>query len=336
MNFERESSIQRVVGNMPQAYKEGVLNGARNRFRDQVFEELEGKEKQKTPEQIQLIQDVDVATNELLTEYDLPEFSVPPENIHVISDNNWDEVKGSAFFNPSSQAIAVREGPMNTAFMTIIFHEMLHFKSYGARQADGTHKERNLRNYRLGLTIDSRNKDEKKRFFTAINEAVTEELTKKHARKLLYHPLLREEIRETNRVLRKYPQELNQRGKPLFTQDTYCATGYIDEEWRESLWRSVGISLGLTEKKENIVVQKFGYPEERAALDVLVNRIFQQNKGDFESKEEVFEVFAKAMMTGNILTLGKLVDKTFGEGTFRDIGEFDDNVKDLAKYVNTL
>ena len=40
-----------------------------------------------------------------------------------------------------------------------------------------------------------------------------------------------------------------------------------------------------------------------------------------EDKEEVFDLFASAALTGNLLTIGKLIDKTFGLGTFRKIGE---------------
>ncbi len=334
MNFERKSSVQRVVGKAHEAYKEGVLKGRGNQFRNQIFEGLEGKEKKKTPEQIQIIQDVDVATNELLAKYALPAFSIPPENVHIIHDDQWHDKESAGFFRPIAQAIAVREQPTNTVFMATVFHEMIHFKSYGAEQADVEGGD--LRRYRVGLSLQSRTK-EKGHFFTAINEAVTEELTKKHARSLLRHPVLRGEIEETRRTIREYPNAISYRtGERLLDEDTFCATSHVTKEWNNAVWRYFGTSVGLKNVDTKIMVQKFSYPKERQALKILVSKIFQENKDGFTNEDEVFEIFAKAMMTGNMLPLGKVIDKTFGVGVFRKIGEYNEDVEGLKTYIETL
>jgi len=56
----------------------------------------------------------------------------------------------------------------------------------------------------------------------------------------------------------------------------------------------------------------------------------------FTDPEEVFEAFARGMMTGNPLEIGRLVDGTFGKGTFRKIGEMDEDVDEQLKYVESL
>jgi hypothetical protein len=42
------------------------------------------------------------------------------------------------------------------------------------------------------------------------------------------------------------------------------------------------------------------------------------------------------MLGGNLLTIGKLIDRTFGKGTFRKIGESDSDPKKLREFIGSL
>ena len=53
-------------------------------------------------------------------------------------------------------------------------------------------------------------------------------------------------------------------------------------------------------------------------LDIVVER----NNKDFSSKEEILDMFMKAQVTGNLLPVAKLIEKTFGKGAFRKLSEF--------------
>jgi len=44
----------------------------------------------------------------------------------------------------------------------------------------------------------------------------------------------------------------------------------------------------------------------------------------------------KGMMTGDILPVGRLVDKTFSKGTLRKIGELDSDIKMQEEFVDSL
>jgi hypothetical protein len=53
-------------------------------------------------------------------------------------------------------------------------------------------------------------------------------------------------------------------------------------------------------------------------LDVVLER----NEGEFSDTEEILDLFMKAQVTGNILPVARLIEKTFGKGSFRKLSEF--------------
>jgi len=329
---EKFSSFERVVGNIAEAEKEKILREKGERFDDQFFERMKGKEREKTPEELEIISLVDEATNKLRRKYGLEDFNIPAKNIHVIKEEEWSpteaglpEGKGVAVYSHKPQAVAMREQPHKIVFMKFAFHEMLHFKSYGALQiTSGDSPE--LQDYRMGLIVHTR--DGKTKYFTNLNEAVTEEMTIRFASKLFDNQLFAEERRQTKKLIKKYPNAQSDSGGPLFTDDTYCADIDKKKTWGQAIGRIFG--------RERMVTAAFTYPAERKILNTLIDKIFERNPEQFKDKEEVFEVFCQSMMTGNILPIGRLIDNTFSHGTLRRIGEMDQNIKEQEEFVNSL
>jgi hypothetical protein len=328
--MEKFSSFERVIGNISEAEKEQILRDKGERFDDQAFEDLKGKERQKTPEELQIISLANQATNEVRQRYGLENFDIPPENIHVITEEAWPREKSAAFFNSMLQGVAMREKLSNIAFMKTAFHEMLHFKSYNAAQITAEEAPE-LDEYRLGLTV--RTRDGKKMYFVNLNEAVTEEMTKRFAKKLLGNQLFTDEIQRTKEVMKKHPQAVTASGEPLFDEDTFYAEIQGSKSWRESADRLFGKLFGSNVK---ISIEGFTYQPERRVLNMLIDKIFERNPDKFKDREEVFEVFAKGMMTGNILPVGRLIERTFGNGTLRRIGELDQDVRTQEEVVSSL
>ena len=60
--------------------------------------------------------------------------------------------------------------------------------------------------------------------------------------------------------------------------------------------------------------------EEIKKIDEIVKRIYDENKDDFESEDDVFNLFAKAVMNGGLLEVARLIEKTYGKGSFRKLG----------------
>jgi hypothetical protein len=61
------------------------------------------------------------------------------------------------------------------------------------------------------------------------------------------------------------------------------------------------------------------YKKQRDRLNVLVKEIYERNREHFTSTEEVFRVFAEAVLSGRLLELARLIDQTFGKGAFRKL-----------------
>lgn len=328
--MEKLSSFERIVGNISEVEKEQILRNKGERFDDQIFEELQSKEREKTPQELQILSLVNRATNEIRQRYGLENFDIPSENIHVITEEAWPREKSTAFFKPMLQTIAMREKLSNIAFLKTSFHEMIHFKSYGALQMI-TGENPELDDYRLGLTIYSR--DGKEMYFRNLNEAVTEGMTKRFVRQVLDNALFADETRQTEDVIRKYPRAVTESGEPLFDGDTFYAEIQGSKSWRESADRLFSKLFGSRVK---ISTEGFTYKQERKVLNMLIDKILERNPEKFQDKEEVFEVFAKGMMTGNILPVGRLIERTFGNGTLRRIGELDQDVEAQEGFVGAL
>jgi hypothetical protein len=50
--------------------------------------------------------------------------------------------------------------------------------------------------------------------------------------------------------------------------------------------------------------------------------VFERNREDFSDRKEILDMFMKAQVTGNLLTVARLIEKTFGKGAFRKLSEF--------------
>ncbi len=326
----KHSSFERVIGNIPESEKEQILRNKEERFDDQIFEDLQGKEREKTPQELQIISLANKATNEIRQRYGSESFDIPPQNIHVITEEAWPREKSTAFFKPMLQTVAMREKLSDIAFAKTVFHEMTHFKSYGALQMiHGEDPE--FAEYRLGLTIYSR--DGKAMYFRNLNEAVTEEVTKRFIKKLFKDPFFSDETRQTEDIIGKYPRAVTESGKSLFDEDTFYAETQSNKSWKESVDRLFGKLFGSRVK---ISTESFTYKQERKVLNMLIDKILERNPEKFQDREEVFEIFAKGMMTGNILPVGRLIERTFGKGALRGIGELDHDVEAQESFVATL
>ena len=180
----------------------------------------------------------------------------------------------------------------------------------------------NAFDYRVGLNINTR--DGEKSYFDSLNEAVTEELVKKvitNMPEFYKSSLFKEELKQTKELIQKYPNAIMSNKQPLFDQETFFA------EIRKGQKNEKGISFS---------VEKFTYLQEREMLNMLIDKILEKNLSKFKNRQEIFDLFAKAMLTGNILPIGRLIDKTFGQGTFRKIGEEKKNINLKIFFIKSL
>lgn len=297
---EKSSSFERVVGSgLEEADKVNILRSMAERFDDQKFEELEGLERKKNSEELQIISLTNEATNALRRTYGLESFTIPADNIHIVEAAKWQEEVAS-IFSPLHQGIVMEEERSRLVLAERTFHELVHFKSYGALHI--REEDRVLDEYRSGLVV--RRRSDGKHYFDSLNEAVTEELTKRFIESHSDNPLFKEEIEATAEIKKQNPDAVDSEGNPFFREDTF----YVSV-------------TGEKEGEKLLEGAEFTYREEREVLHVLIDKLYQKKTEEFRDREEVFDLFARSMFTGNILPLGRLIDRTFGKGTFRKIGE---------------
>ena len=54
----------------------------------------------------------------------------------------------------------------------------------------------------------------------------------------------------------------------------------------------------------------------------VAEAIYKRNQNTLESSEDVISLFLKGQITGNIMPIARVVENTFGKGSFRKFGEF--------------
>jgi hypothetical protein len=62
-------------------------------------------------------------------------------------------------------------------------------------------------------------------------------------------------------------------------------------------------------------------PKELEDLNRIINYIYEQNKTEFKTRNDVVDVFVEASVNGDLFRLARLVEKTFGKGSFRELGK---------------
>lgn len=144
-------------------------------------------------------------------------------------------------------------------------------------------------------------------YFDKLNEAITEELTRRFIISQKYSLLENdsEELHEIRTRFRDKPNDDND-GRTMLGNETYQARVVSRSEQGQA----------------QINYAQFTYYPERQLLFKLVKQIYEANESKFRDEEEVFQIFAKAAFTGHMLEIAHLVEDTFGKGKFRELGEY--------------
>ena len=66
---------------------------------------------------------------------------------------------------------------------------------------------------------------------------------------------------------------------------------------------------------------EFGRKEEVEKLHELIDSLYEDNKDFFSTREQIERLFIDAQINGRLLPVARLIEKTFGKGSFRSLGE---------------
>ena len=193
-------------------------------------------------------------------------------------------------------------------FVQILIHEMIHANAFtsvqkvkeGGLQLTKNDQVVNLGSRRTGFEINSIKTG--KRLFYEINEAITTELA----------------IRFDRNYFSQFPdlkQEYEEREKEI--EGVAKRSGKKKDEILISR-----LEHRPKDKKggHEVVLRTYSYHEERERLKKLISDLWEKNKNEFKSPEDVFTLFAKAALSGRILPIARLIEKTYGKGSFKKIG----------------
>ncbi|MBI4434811.1 hypothetical protein HY635_03300 [Candidatus Uhrbacteria bacterium] len=206
----------------------------------------------------------------------------------------------------------------NETFVHMLAHESVHAVGIRRMQTILTPEgDAAIEAHRSGLHIFVLDNPERSRFFD-LNEAVTEMLA----------------ITISNRVIRARPKQFR---TAMVSQIAH----YLRHASGDAPWRTLAVKMGwqpndsdevtsaiagrlLDEKKFPYSVgrERFrAYVKQRRVLKKVMDEIGKRNPGDYGTPSDVEALFYRAMIGGTMLELGRVIEETFGAGTFRLMAE---------------
>ena len=327
MNLEK-CSIDKIISGTKKKKKE-VEDFFTEKFSEQKIEEIEKSELKKSEEHIKIINLVNDETNKLLEKYGLKKFDIDPDNIHLLDERTYENFRGSAdsaVFKILDQAIIINQSVSfpKTLFAHRLFHEMVHFKSHQevhiSKDKKVISKVGILINPKLELGADIKKEDE---YFSNLNEAIVEELSIKFQKNILRnHP----DFEEENKLIEEYIEKRKQDGIDLNINEF------------SAVLKKISYSSDKKEKTK-FQPQRTSYRRQRIIFNTLIDKLYSKNQDTFENREEIFDLFAKSVFTGNIVSKGswgRLIKETFGSGILQKIAEKDYDLEELEDIVKNL
>ncbi len=336
--MEKNFSVDRIVGNAPIQEKGRIILEQREIFDSQEFSELVDLERDKTAEEIRVIEEIDGELNADRQARDLPVLHILPKNIHIIPQDKWpnqgNNVNTDGLFDPKFECIMLKENWLSPiGFHHRMYHEMRHMQSFVTLQVDviplveeerrnpiTTHRL-SLEYHRIGLMICERiihRNFNTRSYFTEINEGLVEELAMRNTLLHVHDPVHAKEQETTRQALIYLEQHADEFNNILNRiEDIF----YLEEYEIAS--------------QKNLRGHVFTYQNERLIFNTIIDKLYETNTEKFENREEVFQFFVDVADSESMLPLGRLIEETFGKGAFRRIGREEPIGQKLA-FVNSL
>ena len=308
---KREYPVERVVGRgFDDEDYEIAREFFRNRFGRQDF--VKDLERDKTEEEEKIIAWVNDETNALLELYGVRPLDIPSRNVHVIPEEQWpkreDFTDSAAFYDFGTQAIFYRDNVWRSLFAYRLFHEQLHIKSHQAAQYVEEGGKKKFEEYRSGLTLTSAKRENFSAQFRMVNEAVIEALAVQFWEERIATD---ERFRAEMEKVKRLRAVLREESAALKT-----ANKLSDEEFEAAAGEICAALQGDGEPE----LVRFAYSAERAALSMLISKLAEHDRASGAATGEIFGLFVKSVLSGHMVELGRLIDRTFGAGTFKRLG----------------
>ena len=308
----RETNLSRVVNATPEQ-EEGDIEHLKNPIEksERHYAELE-----KTPEEIKFVEELLKRIPKFLDQYGVEAMALSADNIHFLDidrltdldrqEMNFRTQDDNGVCLPRKQFVGVRRMANGIDQAQVIVHEVLHLNAFLSATRHGDL----LDVRRVGVGASS--KDGEKRYFGDLDEAIISELT--------------------TRFDRKYFGKMPELAQDVRTRKNFLEKDVLYGTIRELDGKEADV-VGVGRKKHDAggfttTIRMVGYPKQREALWEMIGKIAVLPKNKKKTKEEIFNAFAEASMTGRLLGteadpgIARLIESTNpGKNAFREFGE---------------
>lgn len=288
----KESNINRIFARSAEEKNEWRASLEKN-YVLQNKAALEFKnERIKTPEQIEIIEFLDRETNKIAEEFNGEALNVPPKNIHIINTAEFAAYlrKADPKLEKVPDALIVKEGDARFSINLqgiVTAHGDLDLFAITRILAHEMFHCKSFQSLRIDVDLEKRPRAISRRAGLAITKRadfkknmltdLNEAITEYLVRRMM-------EGLSANRSL--LPDALKERTRDL-----------NKEEFVDSLYRP-------------------SYTLEQIRLVTIMDEIINKHPNEFKTREDVLRVFGEAYFKGGLIKLSKLIDKTFGKGSF--------------------
>ena len=278
----KEHSFDRIFGKEPD--RQEAEKDMLKRFEVQPEFKTERK---KTPEELEIIKMTNEATDLLIKQFGGEPFNIPDKNVHVIEGSEFDYLAVHYLHDPELiNATALFSENLQSILMRDQGDDFVKFSGLLI------HEMYHFKSYQ-SLLVKNKN-------------------SKLVAR------------------VRRVGFEIGLRGqeKPAFVDLNEALTEHLAVATLGDLISKSKLPAFLKERIEQIPEEErekkvFGasYALERVRLIEIAEQIYDKNKDKFKNENEIFKLFFDAVFSGKLLKVAKLIENTFGEGSFRIMGE---------------
>lgn len=289
----------------------------------QEREQFEKFEYPKSETELALISFANEETSRLMQEAGIEPYDVPIDNFHIVPPELYKKATGgggtATTFNAKQGIIFdaqhFRDNPVN--FGAVALHESLHLKAHFSVEVQEEGGKTEKTNYREGVTIRALQSyglhGKYHHHFEGLHEGIVAETEKRLLGKLLDRPELAKEKEWLT------SDEAKEMRKKLAVEKE------IPED--DIIW------IG---KKGKDDWETVSYLRQRDVLNYVCAEIQKQFPDEYQSADDVYKTFLNAHFTGRLLPLARIVEKTFGEGSFRLLGNMDTDRQSGVLHLESL
>ncbi|PIT92072.1 MAG: hypothetical protein COU08_04430 [Candidatus Harrisonbacteria bacterium CG10_big_fil_rev_8_21_14_0_10_42_17] len=332
MSSKFESHYERVVGGSSEDQSE-ARKELQAWLEEHDYEDTKPYERSASETDANIIALAESWVDHYVTSYGGNPKPFPPESILILEEGSVPLVTEGklrgGFHSLLSQRIAVERSQSDVSFAACVAHELLHAKSYKAVQV---FKDGDIGPYRSGLRVFDRT--DEGHYFTDLEEAIVVESTDRFFKtELIQNPLFISEINALTVVKRWVKKSMEIRN---FSEDrqrdildqlyslphletiAQALEGEVDSDDPE-MYKIGYIDSILIKAIQEENIGSPGRERERKAFKDTLEEILEKSGRKFTSTDEVFEEFARANFSGNLLPLARTIENILGKGAFRKI-----------------